>query len=123
MPLMCGGRALWQGRAATDGAPAAQQAESKPGEELHRRAVFMNTSTHHPGEGAVCGHSRTCPLDASASPSSDDQRESACPAYATAKTQQATRKKWTRARAKGPSRETERAQRSSDTEGSSDEPW
>ena len=36
-------------------------------------------------------------------------------------TLQATRKKWIRARAKGPSRGTEWAQRSSDTEGSSDE--
>ena len=57
----------------------------------------------------------TCPRDASALSSSDDPSESACPASSTAKTQQATRKKWIRAQARGPSRETEWAQRSNDT--------
>ena len=47
---------------------------------------------------------RACPLDAFAFPSSDDQRASACPASSTAMTQQATRNRWTRPRAKGPSR-------------------
>ena len=66
---------------------------------------------------------RACPLDAPALPSSNDQRESTCLASSTAKTQQATRKKWTRARACGPSRGTAAwSQRSSKTEGSSDEP-
>ena len=47
---------------------------------------------------------------------------SACPASSTAKTPQATLKRRTRTRAKGPPRGTAWAQRSSDTEGSSDEP-
>ena len=50
--------------------------------------------------------SRTCPLDALALPNSDGQWESACPASSTAKSQQATRKTWTRARAWGPPRGT-----------------
>ena len=78
------------------GARAGQIAVTRPGR--WRRSHSQSLATFASIFWGSANVLRACPRDAPALPSSDDQRESTCPASSTAKTQQATQKIDTSAR-------------------------